>query len=341
MKEAKKFKVLLLSLSLAVIPTSFLAPQPAFAANAMIIDGIPVGTQTSPGAVTSGSISTTMTTTRSNDILIAYVGWESGGHSSANSQSSSVTSATGTPALTWNLRTRYQNGGDQTQEIWWAVAPTAGNYGVQVNWSSQYVDDADLILFAINGANLTTPWEGTSATKLPLGAISGSYSTTYANTFVLTFYANEKSTNASGPIPNGVNTSIANVINNGQTWGWSTTTGTANTVSAVIIDALRDANYIDITTATISISANVTYKSPTTIQATIPSSSGKVTFYAMGKPIAGCKNIKVNGTNSVSCSWKPALHGSVDVFVNYLSDGGQQIRSALKNIVVTRRNTLR
>jgi hypothetical protein len=142
----------------------------------MVADGTATGAQISPFGTYTGSLSLNMTTTRSNDILIAYVGWEAGGSSTANSQTSSVTSASGTSALTWNLRTRYQNGGDQTQEIWWAVVPTAGTYGVQINWTSQYIDDASLILLAVNGANTTSPWDGTTATKPPMGLISGSYS---------------------------------------------------------------------------------------------------------------------------------------------------------------------
>lgn len=336
-------------------------PIAAHAANTMLVDGTPAGAQISPNGTYTGSISVNMTTTRSNDILIAYVGWETGGSSTANSQTSSVASSSGTPALTWNLRTRYQNGGDQTQEIWWAVAPTSGTYGVQMNWTSQYVDDASLILFAVNGANLTNPWEGTSATKLPLGSLSGSYSTTYANDFVLTFYANEFSTYASGPIPSGVNSSITNVNNGGahwyeyiyvagaavssvvtnQTWGWSTTTGTANSKSAVIIDALRDANYIDINTVSFTVNSDLVYRSTNSIQATIPSASGKVTFYAMGKPIVGCKNIKVSGTNSVSCNWKNAGHGSVRVYVTFSSDGGQQFISPTKIVNISKRQNTR
>jgi hypothetical protein len=347
---------LLILFTLTALPIIAL-PTTAHAANNMLVDGTPTGNQMSPAVSYTGSLSVNMTTTRSNDILIAYVGWETGGASSANSQTSSVTSASGTPALTWNLRTRYQNGGDQTQEIWWAVAPTAGIYGVQINWIAQYIDDASLALFAINGANLSSPWESAPAKKLPLGALSGSFSTSYANDFVLTFYGNEYATAPSGPLPTGINTSITNVTNGGarwweyiyvagaavtapitnQTWGWGTTTGQTNTVSAVIIDALRDANYVDINTVTFTVNSDLIYRSTNSIQATIPSASGKVTFYALGKPIVGCKNIKVSGTNTASCSWKNAGHGSVSLYVTFISDGGQQFTSPTKIVNVTKR----
>lgn len=336
--------------------------DPVSAANNMVVDGTPGTSQISPGGTTSGSISTSMTTTRSNDILIAYVGWESGGRSTANSQSSSVASTAGTPTLTWNLRTRYQNGGDQTQEIWWAVAPTAGTYGVQVNWSSQSVDDASLILFAINGANTTTPWEGSAATKLPLGSLSGNYSTTYANNFILTFYANEKATQVTNPIPSGVNTAIANVINNGatwweylfvagaavsnvvtsQSWGWSGTSGSGGTTfAAVIIDSLHDVNYVEINSVSFTVNQLVSFRANTSITATIPSSPGKVTFYANAKPITGCKNRKVSGSNSVTCSWKPTVHGQNSIFVSFISDGGQQLVSQTSFTTVSSRVSTR
>lgn len=344
--------------SFLALTSNVTTPQIAQAANVMLIDGT-AGTAL-VSTVSTGSISASMTTTRSNDILIAYVGWESGGLSTANSQSSSVVSASGTPNLTWTLRTRYQNGGDQTQEIWWAVAPTAGTYGVQVNWVNQSVDDASLIIFAVNGANTTSPWEGASATKVPMGSVSGSYSTTYANSFVLTFYANEKSSQAVSPIPNGTSNSIASALNGGarwweylyvagaavssivtnQTWGWASASADA-TFATVIIDALHDANYVEVNSVTFTVNSNLIYNATTAIQATIPSASGKVTFYAKGKVIAGCKNRKVGGSNTVSCNWKPNLHGQIPIYVYYISDGGQQVTSATKTVNVSLRRTTR
>lgn len=345
------------SLAIAFV-ASLTVPPVAHAANSMLVDGTP-GTAI-VSSVTTGSISASMTTTRSNDILIAYVGWESGGASTANSLSSSVVSPAGRPNLTWTLRTRYQNGGDQTQEIWWAVAPTAGTYGVQVNWTSQTIDDASLIIFAINGANTISPWATTAATKLPMGTLSGSYSTSYANSFILTFYANEKNSLAGTPTPNGVNTTIASALNGGarwweylyvagaalsttvtnQTWGWANATSDS-TYAAVIIDALNDANYVDVNSVSFSVSSNIFFNTVTTLLATIPSAPGKVTFYAGGKVIAGCNNRRVNGSNSVSCNWKPARHGQLPVYVSFLSDGGQQMKSATSLINVSARQTNR
>ncbi len=359
MDEAKKKPAFLSWCLLFIVLSVFVSPISAHAANGMVVDGTPGTTMGSN--LGSSNLSTTITTTLSNDILIAYVGWESGGLSTANSQSSSVTSSTGAPSLTWTLRTRYQNGGDQTQEIWWAVAPTPGTYGVKINWSGQSIDDVSLILFAVNGANTISPWEGASATKLPLGTVSGNYSTAYANDFVLTFYANEKATQATGPLPSGVNTSIANVLNGGaiwweylfvagaavsstitnQIWGWSGTTGQTGTYSAVIIDALRDANYVEVNSVTFSVNLAATYKSTAIIQATIPSSAGRVTFFAKGKPIPGCKSRKTSGSNSISCNWKPATHGQIPVYVSYISDGGQQFISAASNVNVSARQTTR
>ena len=357
MTFSRRFSRVALAFLILAAPTSVLNINPAHAANTMSIDGTP---GTAIGSyLGNGSLAATVITTKTNNILIAYVGWESGGTSTANSQSSSVVSTT-TPALTWNLRTRYQNGGDQTQEIWWAVAPAAGSHGFRVNWTSQAIDDASLILFAVNGANTTSPWEGASATKVPMGSISGSYSTTYANTFILTFYANEKSTTVTNPIPAGVSNAIANANNGGaawweyiyvagaavsspvtnQTWGWGGTAGSGGTAfAAVIIDALRDANYLSINSISILVGSSAIYRGSTTIQATIPDAPGRVTFYARGKTIAGCKGMKVSGSNSVTCNWKPSVHGTASVYAVYRSDGGQTLTSPASNVSVSTRQS--
>jgi len=349
----------LVALGLISLIIGIIVPTEARATNAMVVDGTPSTIQSS--GVGNSSLSTNLATTRTNDILIAYVGWESGGASSANSNSASVVSATGTPALTWTLRTRYQNGGDQTQEIWWAVAPTAGTYGVKVSWSGQVIDDVSMILFAINGANTLTPWEGTSATKVSMGSLNGSYSTSYPNDYVLTFYANEKATTVSSPLPGSVNSPISNINNplatwweyiyvagapvtspiSNQIWGWNASSGAGNTYAAVIIDALRDTNYVDINTVSINVNTNLAFRSVTTLQATIPSASGKVTFYLRGKPIPSCKNMKVSGTNLASCNWKPSGHGTQDIYAIYVSDGGQQFKSPTQYVNITARQSPR
>ncbi len=221
----------------------------------MVVDGTPGTTMGSN--LGSSNLATTITTTLSNDILIAYVGWESGGLSTANSQSSSVTSSTGAPSLTWTLRTRYQNGG----AIWWEYLFVAG-------------------------------------------------------------------------------AAVSSTITN-QIWGWSGTTGQTGTYSAVIIDALRDANYVEVNSVTFSVNLAATYKSTAIIQATIPSSAGRVTFSAKGKPIPGCKSRKTSGSNSISCNWKPATHDQIPVYVSYISDGGQQFISAASNVNVSARQTTR
>jgi hypothetical protein len=72
----------------------------------------------------------------------------------------------------------------------------------------------------------------------------------------------------------------------------------------------------DTSTVTISsVSPNdspLIYNKPYTLTATL-STPGKTTFYAMGKTIPGCKNI-LWATTTATCSWKPAIHGSVAIY---------------------------
>ena len=49
------------------------------------------------------------------------------------------------------------------------------------------------------------------------------------------------------------------------------------------------------------------YRAANTISVTLSSSDGKVTFYAMGKPIPGCRNVQTV-SSVATCTWKPSTH---------------------------------
>ena len=62
---------------------------------------------------------------------------------------------------------------------------------------------------------------------------------------------------------------------------------------------------------TLTVNATPTYRANTNIVANA-NINGKVTFYANGKVIAGCKN-KSTSSKTVTCVWRPSLHGKISV----------------------------
>ena len=62
---------------------------------------------------------------------------------------------------------------------------------------------------------------------------------------------------------------------------------------------------------TLSVSATPAYRVATNIVASA-NIDGKVTFYANGKVIPNCKN-KSTTAKSVTCSWRPSVHGNIKV----------------------------
>ena len=61
--------------------------------------------------------------------------------------------------------------------------------------------------------------------------------------------------------------------------------------------------------------STATYRALSQLTATI-SPDGKVTFYANGKAIPGCKNR--SGTTSATCNWKPAQIGRINITANFV-----------------------
>jgi len=69
-----------------------------------------------------------------------------------------------------------------------------------------------------------------------------------------------------------------------------------------------------------SIPKNANYRTSVSLTATV-NSNGKVTFYALGKVISGCRSIAITNLNggTVTCSWRPSRRGSVNISVYFLS----------------------
>ena len=72
-------------------------------------------------------------------------------------------------------------------------------------------------------------------------------------------------------------------------------------------------------------SSTATYRAVSQLTATI-SPDGKVTFYANGKAIPGCKN--KSGTTSATCNWKPAQIGRINISASFVPNSNNYPNSA-------------
>jgi len=70
------------------------------------------------------------------------------------------------------------------------------------------------------------------------------------------------------------------------------------------------------TTVSVSLSGNATYRQIASLTATVAPVTGRITFYAQGKAIPGCKNVLVSSSPFV-CSWKASQHNSVTITATY------------------------
>ena len=123
------------------------------------------------------------------------------------------------------------------------------------------------------------------------------------------------------------------IIQSNSRWNWvSNPTGLAYSLSNIL-------------TSTLSISLNggvktATFRSSSPITATI-SVAGKVTLFANGKVIPGCKSI--SGTGSVQCNWKPSNRGSTTITGRLLPTDNNYLSSVASplSVSVTPRTTSR
>lgn len=162
----------------------------------------------STGSASSGSSAhLTITTTKTNDIIVLIVG--SGNLNTSGSTSAPFVSSVSGGGLTWAMRGRSLStsiGNDPSTstpwlvdlEIWWAASPSIlSSQTITASLSSSISGTAakqiTLLAFAVNGADMNTPWDVNSglpaqASSTTAGArptVNSSVSTTNANTVLL------------------------------------------------------------------------------------------------------------------------------------------------------------
>lgn len=154
-------------------------------ANNLTLDGIATSTSGS-----TASLAISLTTSNANDVLLLYAIMQND-----PSTVPTITSVTDNgPGLTWTRRKRqlYGSANGNAVECWYAIAASAFNASITVNFSG--VNANRLMAFGVSGANTSTPWDanaslpgsnsgGAGATTL---APSSALSTTSANTGIFT-----------------------------------------------------------------------------------------------------------------------------------------------------------
>lgn len=145
-------------------------------------------TATSSGAVSS--LSATISTTNTNDIVLAFV------HLEKPSGGAVTVSGVSGGGLTWALRKQFAFGTDNDIEIWWAAASAALTSQSITATFTGAIDDASLQLIAVSGvASLVTPWDANGSLPATFAEVnvanpSVTISTTSAVTMVLGFRGN-------------------------------------------------------------------------------------------------------------------------------------------------------
>jgi hypothetical protein len=173
-----------LAIAALVYLVSALAPAQA----ALSIDGTPALGSSSGSA----TVTCTLTTSLTNDIVIIYV--------HINHATVSVSNITG--GLTWALRKRF-TGNSVGEEVWWALAATAQSAVTFTVNLSGTPTNSDAGCFAINGANTSTPWDVNGSLPATGTASSASaptvtgVSTTNANTMLLGMYGTQTGSSSS------------------------------------------------------------------------------------------------------------------------------------------------
>jgi hypothetical protein len=137
----------------------------------------PLGLDGSNSAYTSGSTINipSFTTTYAGDIIYVSV-VESSGYT--------ISSVTSTPSLTWAQRASVPFSSGRHLETWYAVWSSSGPITITITMTGSSSSAA--VAFAVSGANMTSPFDGTpsSNTGTSASAIT-SITTTNANDFII------------------------------------------------------------------------------------------------------------------------------------------------------------
>lgn len=120
---------------------------------------------------------------------------------------------------------------------------------------------------------------------------------------------------------------------------WSSTL-TASQIAADYRNEAANFGYQSSVALSLS-NANPLYRINNTITATLTgpvSPAGKVNFYERGKIIPGCKNKSASGS-TVTCAWKPSLHGTTTLSASYTPSDAQYLTSSSQRSFIVAKRT--
>jgi hypothetical protein len=277
-----------------------------------------LGLDGSTGGNTEGnSVSATLTTLSSNDVIILAAG--------TSSSSTKVNSVTDTTGLTWNHRATEKGSSSVEEEEWYAIAnnPLSSDK-ITVTWSAS--GDNVFTAFGVSGAKTSSPFD--SGTTPPAVSTGGGYSasvsvsTSNSNDFIFGLLANEHTsysychtmnpgsgfTSISGQQAQGQNTCMASSLE------YKTVTSTQNNLALSFSDPNQAGTnqWAEIGDAIVSGSSSLT---TTTITTSSPTATTQQSFQV---PIA----FSVNVTNYDPSLATIVLNSASNLWVIETCDSG-------------------
>jgi hypothetical protein len=179
----------------------------------------------SGSASASGSIAATLTTTNSNDIIIACIFNEAQGHPAGPHAVSGVSGG----GLTWTQRSSQTSSAfnGSALEVWWAHASSPlSNVAITASFTGT-PDDASIIVFGVSGCgNLAAPFDTNASlpktaqsTSLSSPSVAG-VSTDFAKAFIFGVAGSQTFFSSPGDLVAPLSTPIANT-NTGAGSGFS------------------------------------------------------------------------------------------------------------------------
>ncbi|MDE1860902.1 MAG: hypothetical protein KGH72_04275 [Candidatus Micrarchaeota archaeon] len=249
--------------------------------------------------VSSAQVS--FTTSNTNDVIVLDAGFETTPPQIARA----VSSVTDSDGLTWFKRSSLafhpdvQNASDD-EEIWYAIAPAGLSSDVIKVAFTGNVDAGVLDVFGISGANLTSPWDQSTALPATANGINGAatvqVSTINRNDMLLGFAGNDGGPTLAGTSPSdrlwigsGNYATIATNATRQNSW-WS------GGAAYQIVNSLQSSTPVTLKTNKSSYSVDWLMIGDAIKQATSPSSNS-ITIYNANT----CNGIN-RGTGAISCT---------------------------------------
>lgn len=296
-------------LAIFLIGISFIFSNQASAAPTVLIDGIGTGCNTT---YSSGYFESNRYVATSN-IVITGINYLFGSGSTTNFSSSYM--------YIFSDNTTY-NAPQSVLETFTPTTLTGSGSLTAGQYTGSYSLSAGTKIWIVPSANPTVLpwcyWTGVNASSLAINGLAPDTSTSGSNASFRKVYYGGTSIPAA------------------SSWNYS---GDTNQIWQLkVLSSVTPA--VVITTALQSGLRSAIYRTTSPIQANVDTQS-KVTFYANGKYIAGCRNV-MSSAGIALCNWKPTIHGNIRIYATAVPISGSYTSSTSTPIgisVTSRVNT--